>query len=75
VIEKIQKMSTKVVIPPKSSRKIQRNYDRTTYKARNIIEHLFGKLKHWPRIATHYDKTDLSFQAFLSLAGICTQIQ
>jgi transposase len=45
------------------------------YKAHNIIERLFGKLKHWPRIATRYDKTDVSFQAFLSFAGICTWIQ
>ena len=37
---------------------------------RNIVERMFNKLKHFRRIATRYDKTALSFMAFLNLAAI-----
>ncbi|MDE3016750.1 MAG: transposase, partial [Pseudomonadota bacterium] len=37
---------------------------------RNLVERMFNKLKHFRRIATRYDKTALSFMAFLNLAAI-----
>ena len=51
------------VIPPKSNRKIQREYDKELYKARHLIENLFLKLKQYRAIATRYDKTDDNFLA------------
>lgn len=53
------------VIPPKSNRKVQRQYDKELYKARHLIENFFAKLKQYRAIATRYDKTDENF-----LAGI-----
>jgi len=53
------------VIPPKSNRKAQRQYDRELYKARHLIENFFARLKQYRAIATRYDKTDQNF-----LAGI-----
>jgi transposase len=53
------------VIPPKSNRKVQREYDTELYKARHLIENFFAKLKQYRAIATRYDKTDENF-----LAGI-----
>jgi transposase len=49
------------VIPPKSNRKIQREYDKERYKARHLIENFFLKLKQYRAIATRYDKTDKNF--------------
>ena len=37
-------MQTRAVIPPRSNRKQQRDYDRTLYKLRNRIERCFSKL-------------------------------
>ena len=57
------------VIPPKSNRKILREYDRELYKQRNLVERAFNKLKHWRRIATRYDRRSLYFLATLHLAS------
>jgi len=70
VVEAVGNMGAIVVIPPKSNRKILREYDAILYKERNHIERMFNKLKHFRRIATRYDKTALSFMAFLNLAAI-----
>lgn len=60
------------VIPPKSNRKILREYDREVYKQRNLVERAFNKLKHWRRIATRYDRRSLYFLAALHLAAAVT---
>jgi transposase len=58
-----------VVIPPKTSRKVQRDYDRNLYKARHLIENFFAKLKQFRAIATRYDKTARNFLAGIHLAA------
>ncbi|MDH5553366.1 MAG: transposase [Nitrosomonas sp.] len=63
-------MGALAVIPPKSSRIVQCEYDRDLYKERNLIERMFGKLKQFRRIATRYDKTKISFMVFIYLASI-----
>jgi len=45
------------------------------YKNRNQIERLFGKLKHFRRIATRYDKYAQVFLAFIYLAIIIIYIK
>ena len=57
------------VIPPKTSRKDQRYYDKDLYKERNKIERLFNRLKQFRRIATRYDKLALSFLSFIHIAA------
>ena len=58
-----------VVIPPKSNRKNQREYDKEIYKERHLIENFFLKLKQYRAIATRYDKTDKSFLAAIYAAA------
>ena len=60
------------VIPPKSNRKVQREYDRELYKERNLIERAFNKLKNWRRIATRFDRRSIYFLATLHLAAAVT---
>ena len=67
-----QTMQARAVIPPRSNRKQQRNYDKTLYKLRNRIERCFSKLKQFRRFATRYEKSKACFQALISLA--CTWI-
>jgi len=46
VIEPLLARGKSFVIPPKSNRKIQRDFDKDAYKARHLIENFFCKLKH-----------------------------
>jgi transposase len=57
------------VIPPKSNRKVQRDFDKDAYKARHLIENFFWKLKQYRAIATRYDKTARNFLAAIHLAA------
>ena len=69
VIEPLLAAGKTCVIPPKSTRKIQREYDRELYKARHLIENFFCKLKQFRAIATRYDKTARNFLAAIHLAA------
>ena len=61
VIEPLLKAGKTVVIPPRSTRKEQRDYDRHLYTARHLIENFFARLKQYRCIATRYDKTARNF--------------
>ena len=52
VIEPLRARGKSFVIPPKSNRKVQRDFDRDAYKARHLIENFFCKLKEYRAIAT-----------------------
>ena len=69
VIEPLLAKGKSVVIPPKSNRKIQRDYDKEAYKARHLIENFFCKLKQYRAIATRYDKTARNFLGAIHLAA------
>ena len=55
-----QAMHAQAVIPPRSNRKQQRDYDKTLYRLRNRIERCFSKLKHFRRFATRYESPKLA---------------
>jgi transposase len=57
-------------IPPKSNRKDPISFSKHLYKARNLVERFFNKIKHYRRIATRYDKTAENFLAALKLVAI-----
>jgi transposase len=57
------------VIPPKADRKTAIPCDFAIYRWRHLVENFFCDLKQYRRIATRYDKTDLSFAAMIYLAG------
>jgi len=58
------------VIPPKTNRKDQREYDRYLYKLRHLIENTFLKFKQWRSVATRYAKTTATFLAECQIAAI-----
>jgi transposase len=45
-------------------------FDKETYRRRNVVERLIGKLKEFRRIATRYDKLAESFKCFILLGFI-----
>ena len=57
------------VIPPRSNRKIQYDYDKAIYKQRNIIERMFCRLKDWRRIATRFDRNLKNFMSAIAIAA------
>ena len=55
-------------IPPKSNRKDPVCFSK--YKARNLIERFFNRMKYFRRIATRYDKLAENYTAALKLAAV-----
>ncbi len=56
---------TATVIPTIATRKHQWSFDRETYKARNLVERMFNRLKDFRRIATRYDKLARNFASVI----------
>ena len=57
-------------IPPKTNRKDPICFSAYLYKARNLIERFFNKIKHYRRIATRYDKLAENYLAALKLVAV-----
>ena len=68
-IEAIQIGGAQAVVPPRKNRVEARDYDKTIYKERNVVERLFQKLKHYRRIATRYERLARNYMAMLSLVA------
>jgi len=58
------------VVPPKSNFKHPWQYNRNLYLYRNEIERHFHRLKNYRRIATRYDKLDITYSGFIFLGMI-----
>ena len=56
--------------PPKINRRWKPCFSKRLYRARNLIERFFSKLKHFRRVATRYDKLAANFLAMIQLASI-----
>jgi len=70
LIEAIGKNDSTPVIPPKMNRKVQREYDFHVYKERHLVECFFGKIKHFRRVFSRFDKTAGVFIGFLNFVGV-----
>ena len=57
-------------IPPKRNRKEPICFSPYLYRARNLVERFFNKIKQCRRIATRYDKLAANYLAFVKLAAI-----
>lgn len=69
LLKELDDKGAKAVIPPKSNRKIQRDFDHHMYKWRHLIANYFCKLKEFKRIAMRSDKTDSSFEVMIYLCA------
>lgn len=66
-VDRLTARAIKVVIPPKSNRKVKRDCDFALYCERNLVERFFCIIKHFRAIATRYEKTARNFLAGLHL--------
>ncbi|KQR81372.1 transposase [Sphingomonas sp. Leaf343] len=56
-------------IPGRTSRLEPIKYDKRRYRRRSRIEIMFGRLKHWRRVATRYDRWPTVFLSAIALAA------
>lgn len=66
---KIIEIGATAVIPSKSNRVMQLDYDKHYYKDRNLIERFFCRLKQFRGIATRYCKRAQYFLSAIKLAS------
>ena len=66
----IAEQGAEAVIPCNRTRKKLIPYDALAYRQRNLIERMFGRLKDFRRIATHYDKLVRNFFSAVLIAAI-----
>jgi transposase len=57
-------------IPPKRNGKAPICFSPYLYRARNLIERFFNKIKQCRRVVTRYDKLGANYLAFIKLASI-----
>ena len=57
------------VIPPRANRTQQRDYDEWLYRERHLVECFIGKIKHYRRIFSRFEKLASRFLGFLSFVG------
>jgi transposase len=57
-------------ISPKSNRKDALSFSPYLYRARNLVERFFNKIKQCRRVATRYDKLAANYLAIVQLASI-----
>ena len=70
IVQAAQQQGMQVIIPCRVNRKKnQRILDKHRYKARHLMENLFQRMKVFRRVATRYDKLDVTFLGFVHIAG------
>jgi len=71
----IANKQAKAIIPPKTTRKLQRLFDRHQYRNRNVIERFFARIKQFRCVATRYDKISSRFASFVVLTASLLWLQ
>ena len=69
LLELISRTGAVPVIPPRSNRKSPRSYDSHLYRERHLVECLIGKIKHFRRVFSRFDKLANRYLGFLHLVG------
>ncbi|MCW3481677.1 IS5 family transposase [Neisseriaceae bacterium JH1-16] len=65
-----QQRGMSAVILPRKNRTIQRPCDWHLYKERHLIGCFFGKLKHYRRLASRFEKTARNFMSMVSFGAV-----
>jgi transposase len=68
--ELVHQQGAGATVPPKRNRKDPICFSRYLYRARNLVERFFNKIKQCRRVATRYDKLAANYLAFVKLASI-----
>lgn len=68
-IKRIEEQGAEAIIPARRNRKEQREIDRHIYKERHLVECFIGKVKHYRRIFSRFDKLANRYRSFLSFVA------
>lgn len=69
-VQAIEAKGAAAVIPPRKNRRESRDYDRSLYRERNLVERFMNRIKQCRRVATRYEKTARNYLAFVQVASI-----
>ena len=69
LLQLLTERGVEAVIPPRSNRKQQREYDKQLYKERHLVECFINKIKHYRRVFSRFEKLAKRYLGFLSFAG------
>ena len=69
LIKSVTARGIEAVIPPKKNRLVQREYDRHLYRERHLIECFIGKIKHYRRVFSRFEKLSKNYLGFLSFVS------
>ena len=76
IVQAAKKRGMQVIILCRvNHKKNQRVLDRHSYKARHLIENLFQRMKAFRRVATRFDKLDVTFLGFVHIVDIIKWLQ
>ena len=68
-LEIIESSGAKPVIPAHPRRIGKREYDKHLYKERHLVECFIGKIKHYRRVFSRFEKLAKRYLGFLSFVG------
>jgi transposase len=69
-VQRVRQMGSQVVIPKRRySRQTGRKYDRHLYRERHLIECFIGKIKHYRRVFTRFEKLSKNYLSFIHLVS------
>lgn len=58
------------VIPPRQNAQEPHEYDKWLYRERHLVECFFGKVKHFRRVFSRFDKLAHRYLGFVHLASV-----
>lgn len=65
----LKELDSEAVIPSRINHKVQRQIDEHLYKERHSIENQIGKLKHFRRVFSRFDKLAKNYLSFIYFAS------
>jgi transposase len=69
LINEVIAQGAAAVIPPRSNRTEQREYDKHLYKERHLVECFINKIKHYRRVFSRFEKLSKNYLGFLSFVS------
>ena len=69
LVKTITAQQAQAVIPPRSNRTKQREYDRHLYRERHLVECFISKIKHYRRVFSRFEKLSKNYMGFLSFVS------
>ena len=68
-VDDLRARGIEVVIPPNKNAKEPREYDEWRYRERHLIECFIGKIKHFRRVFSRFDKLARRYLGFLQFVS------